>query len=155
MMTELKQLIDSKQVGSVVMLGLLYMIVGFGVFGTIVMMTAERKKEFGLMVSVGMKKTKLMFIVFIETVLLGFVGVVLGFAVTLPLIFYFHYNPIALSGEMADAYVQMGIDPVFVFSTNPGFMIWQVVVMTIIVLLSVCYPLLKVYKLMPVDAMKN
>ncbi|MCF6183550.1 MAG: ABC transporter permease, partial [Bacteroidales bacterium] len=71
---ELKQAIESDNISGQFMLAILYMIVGFGVFGTIVMMSVERKKEFGIMTAVGMKKIKLAGILFYETLLLGILG---------------------------------------------------------------------------------
>lgn len=83
---ELKQLIQTKSVSSYVILGLLYMIVGFGVLGTIIMMAAERRKEFGLLIAVGMKKIRLEMTVFLETVFLGAVGTFFGVLAALPII---------------------------------------------------------------------
>ena len=37
---------------------ILYVVVAFGVFGTILMMTMERKKEFAAMIAVGMRRFK-------------------------------------------------------------------------------------------------
>ena len=151
---ELKQLIQTKSVGSNVMLGLLYMIVGFGVLGTVIMMTAERRKEFGLLVAVGMKKFRLEMTVFTETVFLGFVGVVLGFAVSLPIIFYYSINPIFLSGTMAAMYEKNGFEPVIQFSSDTGYMFAQLIIVGIIVLISATYPIFKISSLKPVKAMR-
>jgi putative ABC transport system permease protein len=151
---ELEQLIQSKQGSSIMMVGLLYMIVGFGIFGTIVMMTAERWREFGLLAAVGMKKLKLMITVFTETVILGFLGLLSGFAVALPIMLYFSKNPIVLEGQMAETYEEFGFEGVLVFSSSPEFMINQIIVISVLVLIAVSYPILKLRKLKPVDAMK-
>jgi len=154
-MPELKELIQTKSVSSYVMLGLLYMIVGFGVLGTIIMMTAERKKEFGLLVAVGMKKLSLSLTVFIETVFLGMVGLVLGFAAGLPIIIYYSINPIHLSGTMAAMYAKNGFEPVILFSSDTGYMFAQLIIVSFIILIAAIYPLLKILNLKPIDAMRN
>ncbi len=151
---ELKQLIQTKSVSSYVMLGLLYMIVGFGVLGTVIMMTAERRKEFGLLTAVGMKKIRLEMTVFLETIFLGFVGVVLGFAASLPIIFYYSINPIVLSGTMAEMYAKNGFEPVIQFSSDTGYMYAQLIIVGIIVLISATYPMFKISSLKPVNAMR-
>ena len=151
---ELKQLIQTKSVSSYVMLGLLYMIVGFGVLGTVIMMTAERRKEFGLLVAVGMKKFHLEMTVFSETIFLGFVGVILGFAASLPIIFYYSINPIVLSGTMAAMYEKNGFEPVIQFSSDTGYMFAQLIIVGIIVLISATYPIFKISSLKPVNAMR-
>jgi len=154
LLVELQQLIDSKQTSSNVMVGLLYMIVAFGVFGTIVMMTAERWREFGLLAAVGMKRIKLMLTVFIETVFLGILGLIAGFAVSLPIMYYFNINPIILEGEMAATYEEMGFEGVMVASVDLPFMINQIIIVGVIVLIAVSYPVLKLRKLKPAYAMK-
>lgn len=151
---ELKQLIETKSVSSYVMLGLLYMIVGFGVLGTVIMMTAERRKEFGLLVAVGMKKIKLAMTVFLETVFLGLVGVFLGFGASLPIIIHYSVNPIVLSGTMAAMYEKNGFEPVIQFSSDTGYMFAQLIIVGIIVLVSAIYPIIKISSLKPVNAMR-
>lgn len=154
LLVELQQLIKSKQSSSNIMVGLLYMIVGFGVFGTIVMMTAERWREFGLLAAVGMKRARLEFMVFIETVFLGLLGLIAGFAVAFPIMYNFFKNPIILEGEMAATYEEMGFEGVMVSSIESGFMINQVIVVVVIVLIAATYPMIKISRLKPVDAMK-
>ncbi|NOZ34206.1 MAG: ABC transporter permease [Chlorobi bacterium] len=154
-MPELKELIQTKSVSSWVMLGLLYMIVGFGVLGTIIMMTAERKKEFGLLIAVGMKKATLAITVFTETVFLGFVGLILGFLASLPIIIYYSIHPIYLTGTMAAMYQKNGFEPVIVFSSDTGYMFTQIFIVLFIILTASIYPIIKISNLNPVDAMRN
>ncbi len=155
MMPELKDLIQTKSVSSWVMLGLLYMIVGFGVLGTIMMMTAERKKEFGLLVAIGMKKFKLALTVLTETVFLGIIGLIAGFAVSIPIILFYSANPIVLSGTMAEMYEKGGFEPLIVFSSDTGYMLVQLIIVLIIILIAAIYPVLKISNLKPIDAMRN
>ena len=152
---ELNQAIQSDNVSGQFMLGILYMIVGFGILGTIVMMTAERKKEFGVMIAIGMKKTKLARIIFIETVLLGSVGIFFGFLFSLPVIFYFAKSPIPITGDAGKAYESFGFDPVIAFSTHPHFMISQVLVVLCIVIIAYIYPFNSILKTDPVKSMRN
>jgi putative ABC transport system permease protein len=154
LLVELEQLIQSKQGSSYIMTGLLYMIVGFGIFGTIVMMTAERWREFGLLAAVGMKKAKLMLTVFTETVILGLLGVMAGFAVALPIMIYFNRNPIVLEGKMAETYKEFGFEGILVFSDDPGFMINQIIVVSVLILIAAAYPIFRLRSLRPVEAMR-
>ena len=154
-MPELKDVIQTKTVSSYVILGLLYMIVGFGVLGTVIMMTAERRKEFGLLISIGMKRARLELTVFLETVFLGFVGTFFGFLVALPGILYFTANPIVISGTMAKLYEERGFEPVIQFSTDTGYMFSQLIIVGIIILIAASYPVYKLSHLKPVEAMRN
>ena len=152
---ELNQAIESDNVSGQFMLGILYMIVGFGVFGTIVMMTSERKKEFGVIIALGMKKIKLATIIFYETLLLGLVGIFTGLAASLPIIFYFSKNPIPITGDAGKAYESFGFDPILAFSTHLHFMISQILIVFFIVLIAYIYPLNNILKIDPVKSMRN
>ncbi|MBE0676475.1 MAG: ABC transporter permease, partial [Bacteroidales bacterium] len=56
---EILQFIESDKAGGIVMLFILYLVIGFGILGTIIMMMAERRREMGVMVAVGMHKSKM------------------------------------------------------------------------------------------------
>ena len=60
---EIQQMIDADRSGGVVMKVILYLIIAFGIFGTVIMMVSERKRELGVMVAVGMRKGRLATIV--------------------------------------------------------------------------------------------
>jgi ABC-type lipoprotein release transport system permease subunit len=155
LLVELEQLIQSKQGSSYILAAMLYMIVAFGIFGTVVMMTAERWREFGLLASIGMKKIRLMVTVFTELLILGMLGIAAAFSVTLPFMIYFNRNPIRLTGEMSKTMDKMGIEGVLVCSDDHGFMVNQIIVVMIIILVAAAYPILKLRKLKPVEAMKS
>ena len=107
---EIVSFIDSDKAGGIVMKAILYIVIGFGIFGTIIMMVAERKRELGVMVAVGMQKIKLAVILFYETILIGIVGVISGFIASIPLILVLVQNPIELPPDLAEAYIQYGFD---------------------------------------------
>jgi len=90
---ELKQQIESDNGSGIIMLIILYIVVFFGILGTIIMMTAERQKEFGVMVALGMQKSYLALIVLFETLFLGMIGAFTGAIVSLLIIlnFYSYY----------------------------------------------------------------
>ena len=81
---ELVQFIESDRASSVVMIGILYIVIGFGIFGTIIMMVAERRKELGVMIAVGMSKIRMAMVLFLETILIGLTGVMAGFTASVP-----------------------------------------------------------------------
>ncbi len=63
---ELLQGIELDNVSGQIMLAILYMVIGFGMFGTFLMMTRERMYEFGLMMAVGMKKSRMQIMILLE-----------------------------------------------------------------------------------------
>lgn len=68
--------------------GILYLIIGFGLFGTIMMMTVERTFEFGMLLAIGMKKSTLKIILWSETVLITLCGILLGMLLSFPVTAY-------------------------------------------------------------------
>lgn len=152
---ELVQYIQIDNAQGIIMLGILYIVIAFGIFGTIMMMTAERVKEFGILISVGMKKWKLYLVTTLETIFISFIGVIAGAVVSLPLLIYFVNNPIPLTGDMADAIVAWGFDPILPFALYPGMFIAQVWTVLAIALVSGLYPLNFIRKIKPVEAMRG
>jgi ABC-type lipoprotein release transport system permease subunit len=135
--------------------GILYLIIGFGLFGTVLMMTTERKYEFGMLIAIGMKKSKLELVLFGETVLITFFGVLLGILLSLPLVIYLKEKPIRFGGELAKAYEQFGFEALFPATVDQHIFITQsLIVLTMAVLIGL-YPLWHVGGLDPVKAMKK
>ena len=59
MQPDLEQLIESDRGSGIIMLGILYMVIAFGMFSVVLMMVKERTREFGVVHAVGMQKSKL------------------------------------------------------------------------------------------------
>ena len=52
----LYMLVEVNDAVNIIVSAMLYFIISFGLFGTILMMLAERKREFGMLIAIGMKK---------------------------------------------------------------------------------------------------
>jgi ABC-type lipoprotein release transport system permease subunit len=137
------------------MLGLLYFIIFFGIFGTVLMMVSERKREFGVLVAIGMQKKKLKRTVAIEMMLLGAVGLVSGLLASTPLILYFYYYPVVLKGDLANMMEDYGWDAVMPTAWFGPYFYWQAVIVALMVVLATLYPLRKIGKLKEIDALKG
>jgi ABC-type lipoprotein release transport system permease subunit len=153
MMVEIMQQLKVKTAGGKIIIAILYMIVGFGVFGTVIMMTNERSREFGVIVSIGMQKSKLAMILVLEMILIGLTGLVSGVAAAMPIMLYFKINPIHLWGSMAQAFISYGIQPLMPLAIKPGFIISNMVTVLIIVSVTCIYPVRRIFKLRVVDAL--
>jgi ABC-type lipoprotein release transport system permease subunit len=154
MMPEIEQQIQSDNVSSLIMLWLLYLIVGFGIFGTILMMLTERRREFGVMLALGMKRYRMASLILIEILEITVLGLVSGVLVSLPIIIYFHMHPIPLTGEMAESIEQYGWEAVLKFALYPDYFINQCLTVLIIVAFTIIYPLVTILRLNAVKAIK-
>jgi putative ABC transport system permease protein len=137
------------------MLGVLYFIIFFGIFGTVLMMVSERKREFGVLVAIGMQKKKLKRIVTMEMLLLGAIGLVCGLLAGTPVILYFFYHPVVLKGELANLMEDYGWDAVMPTAWFGPYFYWQAVIVAIMVLLAIIYPMRKIGKLKEIEAIKG
>jgi ABC-type lipoprotein release transport system permease subunit len=135
-----------------VMIAILYLVIAFGIFGTVLMMTAERRREFGVLVAVGMQKTKLARVVVFEMLYIGFMGILSGTLAAMPVIIYGYLHPIRFTGEMGKMYEDYGLEPVMPFLPADWYIVWQMVVVAVIVLIALIYP---VRKIMRTDVVKS
>ncbi len=154
MMPDLVQAIQADSAGGLIMLFVLYLVISFGIFGTILMMTSEREYEYGILIAIGMKRSKLALTVLMETFFLALLGVIGAGLLAMPLVSYYHYNPLQLGGDqLADAFEKYGFEPIIPASTDPSiFLTHSLIVLSIAALLSF-YSVWKIYQLQPVKAM--
>jgi len=154
-MPELVQQIQSDNASGWILLAILYLIIAFGVFGTVMMMITERKREFGVMIAVGMHKFKLALIVTVEMIFIGLLGLIAGIIGSMPVILYYHYNPIRLSGEVAESIETFGIEPIMPMAWQADFYISQTLIVAVIVIVSVLYPIYSITRIRAVKAMRG
>lgn len=158
MIPELVEAQKTDAAGNYIFLLVLYAIIGFGIFGTILMMVKERAYEFGVLVSVGMSRAKLAFMVWLETIILGLFGAMCGIVAAIPLVYYFKVNPIDFGGmseEMGAAYEKWGFDPVLPTIMEFQLFFWQAFIVFVITSILATYAIWKVYRLKPVESMKE
>ena len=155
MMPEIANHIRADGFSFYVFSGILYLIIGFGLFGTLLMMTVERTHEFGMLIAIGMKKSRLKIILWGETLMITLLGVVLGMLLSLPSVFYLQEKPIRFSGEIAKAYEQFGFEAIFPAEFNLAIFFNQSLIILCMALLIGLYPLWFVNSLNPVNAMKK
>ena len=155
MMPDIKQHIGNDTQNMLVVQAVLYLLISFGIFGTLLMMMAERRFELGMLVAIGMKKSKLAGLLLYESILTVIVGCTLGLLASIPVVFYFNKRPIQISGSMASAYERFGFEAIFPTSVHSSNFISQGITVFIIGLVLSLYPVYVVWKLNPVEAMRK
>ena len=155
MMPELVQGIELDYYGGLIMIGILYLIIGFGIFGTFLMMTKERTYEFGILTAIGMKKPRVQLMVALEIFFLTFFGVVLGLIASAPIVGYFYANPIRITGDAAKAFENFGYEAIIPFSIDPVVFYYQGIIVFVMALLLGAYPILYIKRLQTIKALKE
>ena len=149
---EIIQTIEADMAGGQIFVTILYVIISFVLLGTVIMMVAERQREFGILVSIGMRKSKLAVVTVLENLILTMGGAVLGMALVKPVQFYFKYHPIDLSGQLQEAVEQFNFEPKlytttsFIINFNHG---------SIVFLIGIIVSLYAVWKIMTLDPIKS
>lgn len=151
----LKQQIDGDDKSGQMFLGILYFIIFFGIIGTVMMMIAERKREFGVLVAIGMRKSKLILIVVWEMILIGFIGTASGMLAAMPLIYSLNVNPLHITGEMAKMYEDMGFEAVMPTAPIEHYFTAQGCIILLMVLVACYIPLRKIRKMKVMDALRG
>ena len=154
MLPDLLQAKALDSAGNVIVYIILYLIIAFGIFGTILMMTKEREYEFGILTAIGMRRMKLAATVWLEVVLLGVAGALAGILVSIPLVYWFKIHPIRFSGEYAGAMEKFGFEPVFPTEFEAGIFFTQAVVVFVLTSILALFPVFKIRRLRPVEAMR-
>jgi len=155
MMPELVQTIEADRGSGLIMIFILYIVVGFGILGTVLMMITERTYELGVMISLGTPRLAIALMLAIEILMMALVGSAVGIIVSIPIAWYFNINPIQFSGDIAEVYQTYGLEAVLQFSTDPVVFYSQAVTVFIITLVFSLLPLLKASRLNPVEAMRG
>jgi ABC-type lipoprotein release transport system permease subunit len=152
---DLIEMREMKFASTRIMIFILYSVIGFGMFGTFLMMASERMREFGILLAVGMKRRLLQLTTFLEILLLSSLGVIMGLAISSLLILYFYYNPIYL-GSSYDAIAESyGIEMTIEFAFESTIIITQAFAVFIIAFILSFYPLLIIKKTKPVKAIRE
>ncbi|MCB0548800.1 MAG: ABC transporter permease [Phaeodactylibacter sp.] len=153
----LPDLVEAKTLdsaGNIIVYVILYLIIAFGIFGTILMMSKEREYEFGVLISIGMHRWQLGLTVWLEVIMLGLLGAVLGIVAALPVVWHFHLNPIRFSGDYAEAMEKFGFEAIFPTLFEAHIFLTQALLVFILTAILALYPIFKIRKLKPVEAMR-
>jgi len=148
------QQMEVDNVGGVAMLLLLYVVIFFAIYGTTLMMTAERKREFGVLVAIGMQKKKLASIMSWEMFFLGLIGITVASIISIPIIIYGSHHPIIFGGELAYMMADYGFEAQLAFQPIDSYFLWQAFIVGLMASLSLIYPVRRILGLEVVTALR-
>jgi putative ABC transport system permease protein len=149
----LKQAIQADLTSAFVMYAVLIVLVAFSVLNTQLMSVLERTREFGVMMALGVKASRLSALVLLETAMMSALGLLLGCLLGYAITLYFQINGLYIPGmeEAMSRYnlpgrlyplanwISILAGPLLVFAGG---------------MLAAIYPALRLHRLQPVDAMK-
>jgi len=152
LMPGIVQSIKLDLVSGLIMYVILIVVVAFSILNTFLMAIFERTREFGVLMAIGMTTGRLMRSLFLESVTITFIGIILGIISGGMVTWYYQVHGILISGA-SELLSQYGLPErmypqLSVLSVSVGAGI-----VLIITILTAIYPVLKVRRLRPVEAM--
>ncbi|MEA1970277.1 MAG: FtsX-like permease family protein [Thermodesulfobacteriota bacterium] len=152
LMPGIVQSIKLDLVSGLIMYVILIVVVAFSILNTFLMAIFERTREFGVLMAIGMTPGRLMRSLFLESVTITLIGIILGIISGGMVTWYFQVHGILISGA-SELLSQYGLPErmypqlsVLSISVGAGIVL-------IITILTAIYPVLKVRRLKPVEAM--
>ncbi len=125
----------------------------FGIINTMLMVVMERTKEIGMLMAIGMNKTRIFSMIVFESILLSLTGGVIGILLGSIVSKLGETTPIDLS-MWADGYEQLGYDA-YVYTSLDFPMVINITIMVIITgIIAAIYPAYKALKNDPADALR-
>jgi ABC-type lipoprotein release transport system permease subunit len=152
---DLVNMIETDRVEGYVFMFIMYMVIAFGIFGTMLMMMAERRHEFGVLIAVGMKRIKLALVVFIEVFIISVLGAFLGILGAYPVCYYFILFPITYGEDVAKMAEEFGMEPVLKATLDPAIFLQQAIVIAIVAIAIGIYPFIKLLGTNAVEEMNS
>ena len=128
----------------------------FGVANTMLMSTFERRREFSVMLALGARPHQILLTVVSEATALGWISLVLGVAVTFPLIAWWHHYPIDLSWIYGDL-TMLGalIRPVLRIEYNFPMSVWTGLALLLTAVSAGLYPAARAAWMPPADTLSG
>ncbi len=152
---ETELMIETTDTYSIIFIVIIMLALMSGIINTMLMAVLERTRELGMMVALGMNKTKLFKLVVSETVLLTLAGAPFGFLLAWAVIQYYHQAGIDISSFAGEAMSGFGFSS-FIYPDFPWASVLTVLgIVCIAAFLASLFPSYKAMKLVPVEAMRQ
>ena len=157
-LAELYEAIVLDEMGMYLMMAIVFVIVGIGIFNTVLMSVSERTREFGVMMALGTSRWRIFSLITCEALVLAASAAVLGLLLGLGVHFWVAQHGIdmvALAGGEDYEFSGIALSGRIYSALHPStVLLWTLVVM-LIVLFSALYPALRATRLEPVEAMRH
>jgi len=138
-----------------VLLVIIMLALAFGLLNTMLMTVFERTRELGMLMAVGMNKTKVFIMILLETAFLTITGAIAGGILSAVTIYLTGRTGIDLSSVGGDSLNDYGIDSMVYPALFPGFFTDILVLVLLTSILSAVYPAYKALKLKPSEAIRK
>ena len=136
-----------------IILGIILFALAFGIVNTMLMIVFERTRELGMLMAVGMSKSRVFRMIMLETIFLTVIGGIIGMLLSVALVGFFHQRGIDLS-SFSKGLGAFGFDPkIYPFISKEFYINLSVMIFSTGIFAAIM-PARKALKLKPVEAIK-
>lgn len=125
----------------------------FGIINTMLMTVYERIREFGVLMSIGMKNGKIFIMILLEAFIVGIIGTILGLILGSALVYPFSVGGIDMS-FFAAGLNSLGTGAIIYPVLNLDGILNVIIMIPFITVLGAIYPAIKAIRLEPVNAIR-
>lgn len=137
-----------------IILFVVLLVVAAGILNTLLMATLERVKEFGIMLALGTRRIQIIFMIALESLILGSIGIITGYIIGIGLSLYFGVRGINLA-PFSKALTDYYIGSTIYTRITPGYLIIYGSIVLITCIAVSIYPAWRAASLRPAEAIRT
>lgn len=142
------------QVSAIIFMFIIMLALIFGIINTMLMAVLERYRELGMLMSIGMNKAKIFWMIVFETIMLGTIATPIGLLLGWATIKRLNKTGIDLSAY-SEGMKEFGMSEIIYPNLQSEYYIQLALAVAITAVLASLYPAYKAVKLKPVEAIRK
>lgn len=151
---EIRYMTDWSGIVTLLLMAIIMMALSFGILNTMLMAIFERRRELGMLLSIGMGRNRVFNMIMLESLILTIGGASAGMALASLTLQYLSKRGIDMS-RFADGLAEFGFDPIVYPFVTAGELASVAVIVIVAALLAALWPAIKVVLMNPVEAAKD
>jgi len=152
---ELRYMIESLDQYIIIFLVIILLALSFGIVNTMLMAVLERVREIGMLMAIGMNKTKLFGMVSLETIFLVMIATPVGLVLAYTTNQLLGQYGLDLSGLYQEGYAALGFNPIIYPHLDNIYYVRIMIMVAVAALLASVYPAITAIRLNPVTAIRK
>lgn len=137
-----------------IFMGMILFALLFGITNTMLMSVLERVREFGVLMAIGMRRKRVFLMIILETIMLSFIGGIIGIILASITVAYFGYAGINLSAFTA-GFSEWGLSAILYPVLPISFYLSITIMIFFTAVFSAVYPAIKAIRLKPATAIRT
>lgn len=152
---ELSLMIETLDQSMLIFLVIILIALSFGIVNTMLMAVLERVREIGMLMAIGMTKTRLFAMISLETIFMVMIAAPFGLLLAFGTIEYLGTYGLDLSAIYAEGYARYGFKSIIYPSLGADYYLQIMLLVFVTAILSAIYPAITALRLNPVTAIRK